>query len=67
MRVTRRPDGSELERSYLDERGQEFLTVRNSEDGVVEVSRTFDPQGKVVRERTTLNGVEQSAARKATQ
>lgn len=67
MRVTSRPDGSELERTYLDERGQEFLTVRNSEDGVVEISRTFDADGKVVRERTTLNGVDQSAVRKAAQ
>ena len=67
VRVTRRPDGTELERSYLDERGQEILTVRDSEDGVVEISRSFDAAGKIVRERTTLNGVDESALRKVAQ
>ena len=65
LRVTRRPDGTELERTYLDERGQEIRTIRNSEDGVVEISRTFDASGQIARERTTLNGVDQSALRKA--
>jgi hypothetical protein len=65
VRITRRADGTELERAYLDEHGQEFRSVRNSEDGVVEIARTFDPSGKVVREQVTVNGINQSELRKA--
>jgi hypothetical protein len=65
VRITRRADGTELGRAYLDERGQEFRSVRNSEDGLVEISRTFDASGNVVREQVTVNGVDQSELRKS--
>ncbi|MDB6152424.1 MAG: hypothetical protein JWL90_877 [Chthoniobacteraceae bacterium] len=65
VRITRTADGSELERTFLDEAGNGLRTIRKTEDGLLEITRIFDAAGKTVREQTYLNGVIKSQSPRA--
>lgn len=57
VQITRKRDGTEVERTFLDAAGNGIRTIRKTEDGPLEITRTFDGSGKILREQTYLNGV----------